>query len=339
MASTSFVKPGLTLQKGMANCQEVRDLQQALRELGYLRGGVDGNFGSGTESGVKALQYDLLNNDGKGSDGQAPVTIKSYNKGRVPGVTGIVDQATAQCVADILGDPAFIRLPVADDPVSANKTVLSKIAAARSTTVPIRFIASILKQESDLKHYNEKDAVITLGLDTNNAAQAFAITSRGYGAGQFTIFHHPPRQDEVNDFMNDVDKNLGKAEKELREKYDKFVNGPSSTADDRRQEIGSGPLRICKYASTDPRYLTDCQKCAVDAGSRDIVEGVTPVYAGSPTLFTSTQYYSPGGYTNIPKREAIGCDWPYAVRRYNGGGINSYHYQVRVLRNVRDLKL
>lgn len=339
MPSTSFVKPGLTLQKDMANCQEVRDLQQALRELGYLRGGVDGNFGSGTESGVKALQYDLLNNDGKGSDGQAPVTIKSYNKGRVATVTGIVDQATAQCVADILSDSAFIRLPVADDPVAANKTVLSKIAAAKSATVPIRFIASILKQESDLKHYNEKDAVITLGLDTNNAAQAFAITSRGYGAGQFTIFHHPPRQDEVDDFMNDVDKNLGKAEKELREKYDKFVNGPSSTADDRRQEIGSGALRICKYASTDPRYLTDCQQCAVDAGSRDIVENVTPVYPGSPTLFTSTQYYSPASYTNIPKREAIGCDWPYAVRRYNGGGINSYHYQVRVLRNVRDLKL
>jgi peptidoglycan hydrolase-like protein with peptidoglycan-binding domain len=339
MGSTTFLQPGLTLQKGMAKCQEVRDLQQALRELGYLRGGVDGNFGSGTESGVKAFQYDLLNNDGKGSDGQAPVTVKSYNKGRVTSVTGVVDQNTAQCVADILGDAAFIRLPIADDPVSANKTVVSKIAAAKSTEVPIRFIAAILKQESDLKHYNEQDAVITLGLDTNNSQQTFAITSRGYGAGQFTIFHHPPRQEEVDDFMNDVDKNLGKAEKELREKFDKFVNGPSSTADDRQQEIGNGALRLCKYAASDPRFLTDCAQCAIDAGSRDIVENVTPVYAGSPTLFTSTQYYSPANYSNIPKREAIGCDWPYAVRRYNGGGINSYHYQVRVLRNVRDLKL
>jgi peptidoglycan hydrolase-like protein with peptidoglycan-binding domain len=336
---TTFVKPGLTLQKGMATCQEVLDLQKALRELGYLRGGVDGNFGSGTEKGVKALQYDLLHNDGKGSDGQAPVMVMAYNKGRVSDATGVVDQNTAQCIADMLGDSSFVRLPIAADPVQANKTVLSKIATAKSTAVPVRFIASILKQESDLKHYNEQDAVITVGLDTNNAAQAFAITSRGYGAGQFTIFHHPPRQEEVDDFMNDVEKNLSKAEGELREKFDKFVNGPSSKADDRQQEIGSGALRICKYSSTDSRYLSDCRQCAVDAGSRDIVENVTPVYAGSPTLFTATQYYNPGGYTNIPKREAFGCDWPYAVRRYNGGGINSYHYQARVIRNVRDLKL
>ncbi len=337
--STTFVKEGLTLQKGMASCQEVVDLQKALRELGYLRGGVDGNFGGGTEKGVMALQYDLLHNDGKGSDGQAPVMVTAYNKGRVSDATGVVDQNTAQCIADMLGDASFVRLPIAADPVQANKTVLSKIATAKSTAVPVRFIASILKQESDLKHYNEQDAVITVGLDTNNAAQAFAITSRGYGAGQFTIFHHPPRQEEVDDFMNDVEKNLSKAEGELREKFDKFVNGPSSKADDRLQEIGSGALRICKYSSTDSRYLSDCSQCAIDAGSRDIVENVTPVYAGSPTLFTATQYYNPGGYTNIPKREAFGCDWPYAVRRYNGGGINSYHYQARVIRNVRDLKL
>jgi hypothetical protein len=36
----------------------------------------------------------------------------------------------------------------------------------------------------------------------------------------------------------------------------------------------------------------------------------------------------------VPARERFGCDWPYAVRRYNGGGLPSYHYQARVLRNV-----
>jgi len=339
VASTSFLKDGLVLQKGMAKCDEVKDLQRALRELGYLRGGVDGNFGSNTESGVKALQYDLMSNNGTGSDGSAPVKVTSYNKGRVTTVTGIVDQNTAQCVVDMLSDAGFIRLPVSDDPVSANKQVLQKIAAAKSTQVPVRFIAAILKQESDLKHYSEQDSVITIGLDTNNAAQTFAITSRGYGAGQFTIFHHPPRQDEVDDFMNDVEKNLGKAEGELREKYDKFVNGPADTADDRQKEIGSGALRICKYASTDPRYLTDCKQCAIDAGSRDIVENQTPWYPGSPNLYVPTQYYASANYPNTPKRESFGCDWPYAVRRYNGGGINSYHYQARVIKNVRDLDL
>ena len=339
MATTSFLQPGLVLQKGMPKCNEVKDLQQALRELGYLRSGVDGNFGSGTEAGVKALQYDLLSNNGSGSDGAAPVKVTSYNKGRVISVTGVVDQNTAQCVADMLGDALFIRLPIATDPVAANQQVVQKILAATSTEVPVRFIAAILKQESDLKHYNEQDAVITTGLDTNNAAQTFAITSRGYGAGQFTIFHHPPRQDEVDDFMNDVTKNLGKAEKELREKFDKFVNGPADTADDRQKEIGSGPMRVCKYATNDPRYLTDCKNCAIAAGSRDIVENVTPWYAGSPNLYVPTQYYSSANYPNIPQRENFGCDWPYAVRRYNGGGINSYHYQARVIRNVRDLDL
>lgn len=338
MTQTSFVQAGLVLQNG-SQSDAVRDLQQALRELGYLRGGVDGKFGSGTEAGVKALQWDLLNNTGKGRDGDAPVAIQSYNKGRVTDVTGVCDQNTAACIAEMLGDANFIRLPIAADPVSANKTVRLRIAEAKSTEVPVRFIAAILKQESNLQHYSEQDAVITVGLDKNNSAQAFAITSRGYGAGQFTIFHHPPRKDEVDDFMNDVDRNLSKAEKELREKFDKFVNGPSDRADDRLQEIGTVALRVCKYASTDARYLTDCRNCAAAAGSRDIVENQTPWYAGSPNLYVPTQYYKSANYPNTPKRENFGCDWPYAVRRYNGGGINSYHYQARVLKNVRDLDL
>jgi len=143
----------------------------------------------------------------------------------------------------------------------------------------------------------------------------------------------------ANDELFAQRENLSKAEGELREKYDKFLNGPADTADDRQKEIGSGALRICKYASNDPRYLTDCRQCAVDAGSRDIVENQTPWYPGSPNLYVPTQYYASANYPNTPKRESFGCDWPYAVRRYNGGGINSYHYQARVIRNVRDLDL
>jgi hypothetical protein len=36
----------------------------------------------------------------------------------------------------------------------------------------------------------------------------------------------------------------------------------------------------------------------------------------------------------VPVRKNIGCDWPYAIRRYNGAGINSYHYQAKVLKNL-----
>jgi hypothetical protein len=36
----------------------------------------------------------------------------------------------------------------------------------------------------------------------------------------------------------------------------------------------------------------------------------------------------------VPDRAKLGCDWPYAVRRYNGSGVNSYHYQYQVLQRL-----
>ncbi|MEA2239628.1 MAG: putative peptidoglycan binding domain [Thermoanaerobaculia bacterium] len=333
----SFVQPGLVLtQDGGGPSDPVKDLQRALRSLGYLSGGIDGKYQKGTAGAVSALQYDLLHNDGKGSDGQAPVAVTSYNKGRVAAVNGVCDQNLAQCIVDILDDRAFVRLPLADNAGSANQSVRAKVGALKSTSVPTRFIVAILKQESDLRHYNEADSYVYVGLDRNNEGTP-QVTSRGYGIGQFTIFHHPPRPDEVSDFMDDPVKNVSKAQNELRDKFDHFVLG-NSGASDRAAEIGTGPLRICKYAANDPKYLTDCRQCCIDAGSRDINPG-DPYYAGATGTMQPTQYYASAEYKNIPKRESIGCDWPYAVRRYNGGGVNSYHYQARVLRNVRDVVL
>jgi peptidoglycan hydrolase-like protein with peptidoglycan-binding domain len=335
--STSFVQPGLVLsQGGTATADQIKDLQRALRSLGYLAGGIDGKFQGGSARAVSALQYDLLNNNGTGKDGNAPVKVSSYNKGRVAAVTGACDQNLAQCIVEMLADAAFVQLPASADPAGENTAIRAKVAALPSTSVPTRFIISILKQESDLRHYNEGDSYVYVGLDRNNAGTQ-QVTSRGYGIGQFTIFHHPPRPDEVTDFMDDPAKNVSKAQKELREKFDNFVIG-GDTADDRIAEIGKGSLRICKYAPADPRYLVDCRQCAVDAGSRDINEG-DPYYAGAKETMQPTQYYASAEYPNIPKRESFGCDWPYAIRRYNGSGVNSYHYQARILRNVRDLVL
>ncbi len=333
----SFVQPGLVLsQGGTATADQVKDLQRALRTLGYLAGGIDGKFQGGSARAVSALQYDLLNNNGTGKDGNAPVKVSSYNKGRVAAVTGACDQNLAQCIVEMLGDAAFVQLPAAADPAGENTAIRAKVAALPSTSVPTRFIISILKQESDLRHYNEADSYVYVGLDRNNAGTQ-QVTSRGYGIGQFTIFHHPPRPDEVTDFMDDPARNVSKAQKELREKYDHFVIG-GDTADDRIAEIGNGPLRICKYGPADPRYLVDCRQCSVDAGSRDIHQG-DPYYAGASGTMQPTQYYPSAEYPNIPKRESFGCDWPYAIRRYNGSGVNSFHYQARILRNVRDLVL
>ena len=344
MARSTYGKRGLRLERGGARgtAVQVRDLQRDLRQLGYLKAGIDGQFGPMTQKAVRALQHDLLHNVGRSSqsDGEAPVRVLDYNRGRVVEVTGVVDQGLAGCISDMVADPDFPCLPKADNPREENRRILDLMRAMTSQEVPVPFILAMLQQESGLKHYyepsrNDEDTYILVGLDTN-ASEKHIITSRGYGAGQYTLFHHPPRREEVEDFMLDVEKNLQKAMGELREKFDHFVNGRTSgtTADDRITEYGRGPLRFCKYPSGDPRYMTDCKPCMVDAGQMTIREGQTSIYRGSRYKFIPTQYYSSGSYDSVPIRKNILCDWPYAARRYNGSGIDSYHYQVRVLKNV-----
>lgn len=63
--------------------------------------------------------------------------------------------------------------------------------------------------------------------------------------------------------------------------------------------------------------MTDCKQCARDAGVEDIEEGVTLLYEGSTHAFRPTQYYKKASYRGVPVRGNVGCDWPYAVRRYN----------------------
>ena len=88
-------------------------MQRDLRQLGYLYRWIDGGFGRGTERAVKALQHDLLNNFGESSrnEGDAPVPVVDYNQGRVVDVDGVVDQNLAQCIADMLDDEKYPRLP------------------------------------------------------------------------------------------------------------------------------------------------------------------------------------------------------------------------------------
>jgi hypothetical protein len=132
--------------------------------------------------------------------------------------------------------------------------------------------------------------------------------------------------------MVDPTGNLSMAMGELRGKFDRFVNGPTSgtRADDRIAEAGSGPLRECRFERTDPRFLRDCQACLREATSTDIAVG-TPFYARSSGAM---QYYKKLPYRGVPRRKDIPCDWPYAARRYNGSGVNSYHYQTIVLLNL-----
>lgn len=344
MPSLSYRQPGLVLKRGgvAASDRQIRDLQHDLRLLGYLKRGIDGNFGFGTERAVRALQHDLLHNDGGGTDGTAAVAIRDFNSGRVETVTGEVDQRFVDCISDLLDEPRFGRLPAAADPKSANRQVLATISSLASPGVPMPFLMAILEQESGLRHFNEPrpgddDTFITVGLDAP-LPESEVITSRGYGVGQFTLFHHPPRPDEVTEFMTEPVNNLQRAIRELREKFDSFVNGPASRADDRIAEAGTGPLRECRFSSGNASRLRDCQACLSHAGRVTIVEGVTPVFAGSMAIFHSTNNYDMQAdrqlYSDVPRRAEIECDWPYAARRYNGAGMDSYHYQVHILKNV-----
>ena len=344
--SVPYRQPGLSLAQNLANDSAlVRALQRDLRALGYLRAGIDGAFGNGTASAVRALQYDLLNNTAAstGDDGLAPVSVTSFNddgSGSQPliAVDGVVDEALAGCIEAMLGDARVPQLPSADDPAAENKRALAAIEAAPSTTAPTPFIAAMVMQESNGRHFNvpragDSDTFVIVGFDRNDKANPNHITSRGYGIGQYTIFHHPPRPQELQDAIVDPVRNVQKAYAELRDKFDHFVVGPADKADDRTVEHPLLSLRLCRYSPADQRYLRDCRNCALAARKVNIVRG-TPVYAGASISYQPDQYYPSANYAGVPDRADFPCDWPYVARRYNGSGNNSFHYQTRILLNL-----
>lgn len=344
MSAPSYAVPGLSFGLSSTFSPQVQDLQSDLRALGYVKGPIDGMFGMGTQNGVKALQYDLMNNNGasRGGDGSAPVAIKDYNKGRVSGQTGIVDQAVVACIVAMLGDAAYPKLPFSLNPLSDNQNALAAVKAMFPSKVPIPFLLPILFQESGGQHFQvpskvNRDHFVTVGLDHNQPTDRTIITSRGYGIGQFTLFHHPPTAAEVANSIADPVRNVARAVTDLLEKYEKWVAGPVDTAEDRIREFGTGPLRPCQFPASDPRYMKACSACFTTAGVSSITANTTPLYEGSSEVYTRTQYHA-GSYSGVPIRKNIPCDWVYAIRRYNGSGVNSYDYQAEVLQKAASLK-
>jgi len=173
-----------------------------------------------------------------------------------------------------------------------------------------------------------------VGLDRNEQGNPDHITSRGYGIGQYTLFHHPPRAEEVETLMLDPVRNVQRAVSELNEKLENFVNGPTPgrQADDRLAEFGRGELRRCRFEASDPRFMTDCVRCAGEA--RVDIGPTTPLHPRTTETLQPTRYHRETSYAGVPDRAKLGCDWPYAVRRYNGSGVNSYHYQYQVLQRL-----
>jgi len=141
-----YRRSGLVLKRGSAAADPlVKALQQDLRKLGYLRSGIDGGFGEGTERAVRALQFDLLHAVRRGSDGEAPVTLREFNRERVTSVTGVLDENLAACIEDILADPRVPMLPRSDDPTRANREAFASVQSLvglRVPTVPARHPAA-----------------------------------------------------------------------------------------------------------------------------------------------------------------------------------------------------
>src|SRR5262245_29334409 len=86
----------------------------------------------------------------------------------------------------------------------------------------------------------------------------------------------------------------------------------------------------CRYDPADDRFQRDCRQCAM-AALRTTIAMDTPLFPGSNDRWHPTQYHAETHYDDLPDRKAFGCDWPYAVRRYNGSGVDSYHYQAEVI--------
>ncbi len=316
---------------------DVSGLQRDLRSLGYLRRGIDGILGDRTREAIRGLQFDLLHNDGSGKDGHAPVRVQDYNKG-VVAVTGVVDPTLADSIAAMLADPAFPKLPRSADPAAANQAALSAITATGDTVVPLPFLLAICRQESGLQQYvvptaTDTDDFVVLGLDHGDRAHPDRITSRGYGIGQFTLFHHPPRPEEIRDVIIDPVANLRRAQSDLAASFHRQVAGPDSRADDRDVEHPRLDLRLCQYKPADRRYLVDCRACA-RVLPQITIDPATPLYRGAAKTYGDAPDYASPHYAGVPDRAAFLCDWPYAARRYNGGGPDSFNYQARVLSNL-----
>jgi hypothetical protein len=315
-----------------------RQLQHDLRALGYLHHGIDGSWGNGVDAAIRAIRIDLCN------PAFAPLIAAANSAGKVvaaPGTgTAALEPELAICIGLLVDTADITKLSSSLDAAGDNRRLLDNFRATRSLTAPVPFLAAMFRQESDGRHYHvpttsDADNFVIVGLDRNDGARADRITSRGYGLGQFTLFHHPPSLVERKAFIDDPVGNVQAAFTEFREKFDGSVRSSSAAvrADDNYAEHPLRKLTLCKYPNNDSRYLADCRNCALAAGTVDLHAG-DPVFPGSATTWQSTQYYPDRGYSGVPVRAAFPCDWPYAARRYNGSGINSFHYQARILRNL-----
>jgi hypothetical protein len=304
--------------------------------LGYHGGDLTGLWGAFLDRAVAALRWDLTHP----RDTPAIAAFNENDAVAAAPATGLcaVEPALAEMIATLVDEPAFHMTPASTEAAADNARAWAAVRAMRTGVAPTPFLAAIFRQESGGRHYavpspNNPDSFVVLGLDHDDDAAPERITSRGYGLGQHTLFHHPPSAAELAGVISDPVQNARGAFHDLRQKFDHEVVAPGRLgegADDRRAEHPLLPLRLCKHAPSDPRYLADCKVCAEAVRKVNIAPG-QPVYPGATLAWAPTARYAAAVYQGVPDRAEFLCDWPYAVRRYNDSGLDSYHYQARVL--------
>jgi len=253
----------LTCDRGVVG-RVVEDLQRDLRALGYYDGEISGVWAASLDSAIRAVRYDLTHPD-------LAIGASAYNRGRLVAPSPItgeagVEPALADCIAVMSDDANFLKLPRSDNAAIDNLRAWEQVKSARDGATPTPFVVAILAHLAGGRHFQtptatNRDGFITVRLDRDDPAANARITSRGYGIGRYTLSHHPPTKGEINGGLFDPASAAGLAFARLRDVFSHRVisTDESVRAADRFAERPLSPLRTCKYARLDPRFLADCQ--------------------------------------------------------------------------------
>ena len=294
----------------------MKALQQDLRRLGYLKSGIDGQFGEGSDKRrpVAAALACLPTPSPTAATVMRPQPLKAFNRGRVASVTGVCDQGLVVCIEDMLADHRLPTLPRSDDPARANRDAFAALQTLVGLRVPRPFLLAILLQESDGQHFRtptgaNADDFIVVGLDRNDQGHPrphhlARVRHRAvHRCGSTT----PPRADEVASFMLDPVRQRPaggrRAEREIRDLRQRTNAGATGGRSAGRG--GSGALRRCRYGPDDARYMLDCVRCAAE--SRVNIGTTTPLHPKTTETLQPTPAPTPEieSYRNVPDRAKL----------------------------------
>ncbi len=287
---------------------------------------VSENLDDKVKLAVKSVKHDLVN---------TPFLESNFNNGKISSVDDRIDLAFVSILEDMRNDSRVGVVYRVGGFDRENSLIRGSLDSFNTEYFPVPLSKAILYEETGLKWYR-KDGYPTVGLDYNDKKISHRITSRGLFLSQRTFFSYPIQQSELDGF-NSLDTDMRFFSSHLRSKYNNFVvsNKVASRDDLRHFSFGGSKLRGCKYDSSDARYMKDCKNCVFSLNKRTYVEG-DRLAKGSGWKFRKTKYHRRDVYKSMPDFKEFPCDYLFAIRRYNGGGINSFHYLMQVLEHLRD---